>query len=249
MKKTLSIKLSTKKKLYFSFEIGRYLINTHKKAKPQIENKNYDKVFCIGFNKTGTTSLEKALTTFGFSLGNQPAAEMLITEYMEEKYDRIIRFCHTADAFQDAPFSLPGLYKVLDKEFPKSKFILTVRDSDEQWYNSLIKFHTKLYSSDKNRIPNEEDLSNALYRYKGLSLETKKIYGYPEVPLYDENKYREYYNNHNKSVREYFRNRDKDLLVLNVAENGSYKKLADFLGVTNLEGNENFPWLNKTHNV
>ena len=54
----------------------------------------------------------------------------------------------------------------------------------------------------------------------------------------------EHYNSHIKSVKNYFRFRQDDLLILNVAENGAYKRLTNFLGV---ENNKNeFPWENKT---
>lgn len=37
--------------------------------------KKYDKIFCIGANKTGTTSLGHTLKQLGFNLGNQRHAE------------------------------------------------------------------------------------------------------------------------------------------------------------------------------
>jgi hypothetical protein len=212
----------------------------------RVNKREYDKVFCIGFNKTGTTSLEKALINFGFTMGNQPAAEMLAEDWAKNRTDRIINYCYTADAFQDIPFNLPRLYEILDKSFPNSKFILTVRDNEDQWFNSLVKFHTKLFSSDKDRPPNEKDLKNANYRYKGFALKTKKwFYGYPEIPLYDENHYKKAYLDHICNVKEYFKNRNTDLLILNVAEENSYQKLASFLQLK-VNNDATFPWLNKT---
>ena len=48
----------------------------------------------------------------------------------------------------------------------------------------------------------------------------------------------------NSAVIDYFRHRPMDLLVLNVAEKGAYRKLCEFIGkpVTL----EEFPWENKT---
>ena len=247
MKLNLKIKYSKEKILNFELLVARSLnlkkkqVNTH-----VINERNYDKVFCIGFNKTGTTSLEGALKNFGFRMGNQPVAEMLVEDWANKRTDRIINYCYTADAFQDVPFSLPELYKELDKAFPNSKFILTIRDNEEQWYNSLTKFHTKLFSSDKNNIPTEDDLRNAIYRYKGFALNTKRwFYDYPNTPLYDKKYYTEVYLNHIKEVKKYFKNRKDKLLILNVAEKDSYQRLAHFLNVT-VDPDATFPWLNKT---
>lgn len=85
------------------------------------------KVFCIGRNKTGTTSLKKALSEFGYLIGDQRAAERLIDAYAIRDFGPIMSYCETAEAFQDVPFSWPYTYVVLDQAFPNSKFILTVR--------------------------------------------------------------------------------------------------------------------------
>ena len=211
-----------------------------------IRNRNYNKIFCIGLGKTGTTSLENLLSMFGFSLGNQAVGEVLSHDWLiNQNPERIIRFCHTADAFQDAPFGYPGLYKELDKAFPNSKFILTVRDTPEKWFESLIRFHTKLFSSDPSRPPNEDDLNNASYRYKGYMLETHiLLYGYPKTPLYDESTYKDHYVRNNNEKRSYFKDRPNDFLELNLAISEDFQRLCEFLNIeTDIIG---FPLLNKS---
>jgi hypothetical protein len=209
-------------------------------------NRDYNKIFCIGFGKTGTTSMTKLLSGFGFKVGNQAVAEVLAEDWsVHKRTERIISFCYTADAFQDAPFSYPGLYKELDKAFPGSKFILTVRDNPEQWFDSLVRFHTKLFSSDKNRPPDEEDKRNALYRYKGYMLESaRNNWDYPNVPMYDENKYKQRYINHIEDVRAYFTGRPDDFIEINIARKEDFRRLCSFLGITTTI--EDFPWENKT---
>lgn len=90
-----------------------------------------EKIFCIGRNKTGTTSLKTALSDLGYRIGNQHRAEQLITHYRDREWKPIVEYCYTADAFQDVPFSLPFTYVVMDRAFPGSKFILSVRDPDD----------------------------------------------------------------------------------------------------------------------
>jgi hypothetical protein len=181
-------------------------------------------------------------------MGNQAAAEMLLLDWHNQDYSRIIRFSQTAQAFQDIPFSLPKTYLCIDKAFPDAKFILTVRDSRKQWYQSLVQFHTKLFSSDKRRPPTEADLENAVYRYRGFALDTARwVYDYPKIALYDYDYYTSLYERHNQSVINCFKDRPDKLLVLNVSEPNAYQKLAAFLNIT-VPDNSQFPWKNKTQN-
>lgn len=101
------------------------------------------KIFCIGLNKTGTTSLAKSLKDLGYLVGNQADAELLIHEYAQRNFRPIVEYCYTAQAFQDIPFSLSYTYIILDHAFPGSKFILSIRKDENEWYQSLLRFHKK----------------------------------------------------------------------------------------------------------
>lgn len=205
------------------------------------------KIFCIGHNKTGTTSIKRALADHGYLLGDQRKAELLIDAYKERDFISIINYCKTALAFQDVPFSLYYTYVALDQAFPGSKFILTQRDSAEQWYNSLVRFQTKKFGVEGN-LPTKQDLIKANYRFKGFVYKTKNLYyGVSDNDLYNKEKLINYYNTHNSLVKEYFRFRPHDLLVLNVSNKGSYQQLCEFLGKQPLY--DNFPWENKTENI
>lgn len=188
------------------------------------------KIFCIGMNKTGTTSIESALKSFGFKLGAQPTAELLMDDWVKRDFSKIIKYCKKSEAFQDIPFNLDYTYIVLDYAFPKSKFILTVRNSSKEWYESLTRFHTKLIG--KNRLPIPEDLKNFEYRKKGWIWECHKyIFGIDENTLYDKNIYMKYYENYNSEVLRYFKYRQDDLLVVSLSDPDSMKRLCNFLNM------------------
>lgn len=201
------------------------------------------KIFCIGANKTGTTSLKKEFSALGFIVGNQKRAERLFPFYQTGDFDPIMAYCRTAQVFQDAPFSLPETFKHVDRAYPGSKFILSVRDSPEQWYQSLIKFHAKMFGNGK--IPTKNDLMNSGYIWKGWAWEGHKaVFKTPEDDLYNKQLLTQYYNMHNQSVLDYFKNRPKDLLVINLSEPDSYARFLTFIGVTSPR--QHFPWENKT---
>jgi hypothetical protein len=202
------------------------------------------KIFGVGFNKTGTTSLACALESFGFRLGKQNKAELFLTDYSLRQFHRIVKFCKKGDAFQDIPFSLNYTYQVLDYSFPGSKFILTVRNSGEEWYDSLVRHQTKIVG--KKRLPTAEDLKKFSYRKTGWLWEYHKIiFGADEATLYDKNRYIKAYRKHNSQVLEYFRYRPEDLLVLNPCDPSAMKRLCDFLEVP--YRGQAFPWRNKTN--
>jgi hypothetical protein len=188
------------------------------------------KVFCIGRNKTGTTSLKVALKTLGFKIGDQTQGELLLEDWARYDFSRIVELCRTADAFQDIPFSLDLTYSVLDSAFPGSKFILTIRDSADVWYESLTRYHSNLLR--KGRLPTADDLKWCKYRKRGwLWREEKLVYGIDESTLYNRELYIQHYETHNRRVMDYFRSRPEDLLVLNLCESNAMKSLGDFIGV------------------
>jgi tetratricopeptide (TPR) repeat protein len=190
---------------------------------------NQQKVFCVGANKTGTTSLEHVLKNLGLIIGNQGQAEMLVHDWAKQNYQRIIRYCQSANAFQDVPFSLHDTFEAMDGAFPGSKFILTVRNNADEWFDSLVRFHSKIVG--KGRVPTVDDLRQHKYRYPGFLLDVLRLsYGADESVLYNRKVYVRYYEEHNNKIKEYFKDRPDDLLVLNVGDADAMERLLSFLG-------------------
>jgi hypothetical protein len=98
-------------------------------------------------------------------------------------YKMALRFVDQYDAFEDAPW----IYKELDKKYPRSKFILTLRPT-EKWIKSQVDNITKA------RPMNEW------------------IYG-AGCPKGNEDIYITRYECHNKEVLEYFKDKPDDLFV------------------------------------
>lgn len=193
--------------------------------------KSGQKLFCVGFNKTGTTSLELALSNLGFSMGNQPRGELLLSDWKSRDFERITQLVTTADAFQDIPFSLPYTFQVMDMNFPNAKFILTIRDNPKQWYQSITTFHSKIVNGGKH-IPTVEELKKFPYRYQGFIWDALEgAYNATTESPYMENSYIDCYNRHNTSVIDYFKYRPEKLLVLNVSESDAMQKLCKFLEI------------------
>ncbi len=188
------------------------------------------KIFVIGRNKTGTTSLEAALRDLGFRVGRQLTGELLLEDWGRRDFRRLIKFVHTADAFQDTPFSHDYTFQAMDSAFRGSKFILSVRDSPEQWYESVIRFAMKRFGLD--RLPTREELQNDTYVYKGWSWRNRElVWGLNPEGYWDRDKLIGQYLKHNSRIEDYFRHRPSDLLVLNVSDSDAMERLCTFLNV------------------
>lgn len=160
-----------------------------------------NKIFGIGFHKTGTTSLGIALEKLGykccpgFGIKN-PKIEKKLLKIAFKKVE-------IYDAFQDNPW--PIIYTELDKKFPNSKFILTIRPT-ERWIKSVVNH----FGEKKTQM-------------------RKLIYGKPSV-VGNEELYISRYERHNREVREYFKDRPEDLLILDITSGEGWEKLCPFLG-------------------
>ncbi len=204
------------------------------------------KVFCVGRNKTGTTSLAAALRGLGYRVGDQRKAELLIEDWAKRDFRRLTSYCRQADAFQDSPFSHDFTFQAMDQAFPRSKFILTIRDSDEQWYASLVRFHTMRMRkrTGEDRLPTVKELQQDPHIYPGYIWRRRQlVMGISENGNpYDKDLLVKQYNEHNRRVLDYFRHRPSDLLVLNVAEPSAMEKLCRFLGCSS--AGQSMPLLN-----
>lgn len=158
------------------------------------------KVFCIGFHKTGTTSLAVALQTLGYRVTgpNRTEDPDIATNVYRMAYDLVEKY----DAFQDNPW--PILYKNLDRRYPGSKFIFTLR-STQSWITSQVKHFGR----------RETPMRQWIY---GV--------GCPEG---NEAIYTRVYDEHNQGVLEHFRGRPSDLLVMDLAKGDGWEKLCPFL--------------------
>jgi len=95
------------------------------------------KVFCLGFTKTGKTSLDQALRKLGYTVKHYPSP------------DRVMDEAKRYDALSDITV-IPYMEK-LDKRYPDALFILTVRDVDD-WLKIMpvhMKKHGRLTSTAK----------------------------------------------------------------------------------------------------
>lgn len=93
------------------------------------------KVFAIGFHKTGTKSIAKALRQLGLRVhGPAWTQDAQACESFEQLLAKAMAVVPDFDAFQDSPW--PLLWRELVEVYPDAYFILTTREPSE-WLDSV----------------------------------------------------------------------------------------------------------------
>jgi hypothetical protein len=219
-------------------------------------DKEFNKIFCIGFNKTGTKTLESILLRLGFRI---PNLSDQITKTVEQlhlgNFSPLSSLINQYDAFSDNPFATGVTYIHADALFPRSKFILTVRDPSS-WFESLCNYHKKIFSVDS-----LDKLDPHFFKNKSFGLYNNYFYEHSRrfildvdnylikerwELLYNKKIYIDMYLRRNNEIIKYFDKRKDSLLVLDVSQERDIKKILDFLGLPQLL-NFNMPHLNKNH--
>lgn len=170
---------------------------------------NYNKIFIIGFNKTGTRSLhnffqKNQIKSIHWDRGR--IARRIKNNYnnnipLLNEYNEYIVFSDMED-YKKLNYAHIDYYQELYRQYPNSKFILNIRDV-ENWIksrnNHLNGFYTKelcsLYKLNKNEL-------NDLWR---------KIYF-----------------KHMNDVLNFFENKPSSLLIFNI-EKDNIQKVIEFL--------------------
>jgi hypothetical protein len=186
------------------------------------------KLFCIGANKTGTTSLRAFFADHGYRCGDQAAGELLMGHYAAGHWQPIINLAATADFFQDLPFSARHTYRHLAKAYPDARFILTRRDSAETWYHSLVRFHARKFG-DGVHPPTAAQLMAAEYRYPGFAwIAHKALYNTPIQDPYHRDTLLRWYYMHCEEVHAFFAPFPERLLDVAIEDPLAAQKIAIF---------------------
>ncbi|WP_203296688.1 sulfotransferase family protein [Luteirhabdus pelagi] len=170
----------------------------------RVTNSRSQKVFIIGFHKTGTTTIGKALLMLGYTVcgslkegyGYSKFSKEIKNDLMEHAGPLLKRY----DAFQDTPWYL--LYEELYNLYPDAHFILTVRETDA-WLKSVQKHFGK-----------------GRYPYHDV------VYG-SHNPIDSPKIYSNRIEDHNNSVRKFFSEKG-NFMMFSVKEDG-WNKLCEFL--------------------
>lgn len=180
------------------------------------------KLFGIGLNKTGTSTLADCMRLLGYR--HVSCRFDLLTQVQRGKLDQLFEICDANDSFEDWPF--PIVYKDLFRRYGDGAlYALTVRKSPEVWLRSLKNHSLTTPPSQHCRL---------------------MAYGYA-YPHGFEREYLARYEKHNREVIEFFQDQGAlHLLKTFCWENSDgWSSLCSFLEVS--VPSQPFPHSNKTN--
>lgn len=201
------------------------------------------KIFNLGFSKTGTTSLEKALQQLGYRVARghwkYNYCFYLFALAITKQFEEIIRVTRYFDAFCDAPWGgSPELYKHLVKEYPDASYILSTRPPQD-WLNSFKKFIT-LFDQDEHTAMSSMH-SHGMF---GSIFWFRNIFGITEILDQDQH-LMEVYSRYNENVQRFFKENKIPLLEIDLTTPNQWEKLCEFLDCP--VPDEPFPHLNSAY--
>ena len=164
------------------------------------------KIFGIGLSKTGTTSLYAALHDLGYRSGTfGHLKELGLEDWFRGDfgYDYLEGF----DALTDLPIG--SFFPQLDKRYPGSKFILTIRDLDS-W----------LASCERQFAKRPEPLSGFVRDVRMAAYSSA---------FFNEERFRYTHATHRTNVEWYFLSRSSNLLIFDICGAEAWSKLCNFL--------------------
>jgi hypothetical protein len=165
------------------------------------------KVWIIGLSRTGTMALTETLNNY---------CRMNIVHYPSPQVLRKTWF--SQDGASDIVVS--SMYPHLDKKYPKSKFILTMREK-ESWLESTERFIT---TKDAMKFESGNPVTTEARAIR------KQIYG---SESFDREIWSEGYDRYVSEVREYFKDRDDLLEVDFITGESTPKEVYKFLNIVN----------------
>ncbi|MBL7199318.1 MAG: hypothetical protein ISS56_04150 [Anaerolineae bacterium] len=164
------------------------------------------KILGIGLGRTATQSLAKALEILGYRAKHCPqfyldeGGKLCVSQKDVEQFE----------ALTDEPCIL--IYRQVDRQYPGSKFILTVREM-ESWLRSV------------------ENNGNALREWRAqfptIPVLHRALYG---TATFDRGMFTEAHRKHVEDVKEYLADRPQDLLVMDICAGDGWEKVCRFLG-------------------
>lgn len=158
------------------------------------------RIFGIGMHKTATTSLHHALEMLGYDSAHWKSAHWAKAIWQEMNRLGRSATLERSYALCDLPITL--LYRQLDRAYPRSKFILTVRE-ESRWIET-VKAHWNPEINPFRKAWNTDPFSHRIHQV---------LYGRQD---FDAATMLARYRRHNREVMEYFKGRRSDLLVMDM---------------------------------
>ena len=193
-----------------------------------------NKIFVFGYNKTGTMSLEKALTILGYKVfhtrGGLLKNNMYVFQYNLHMQRDILKDVDMYDCYIDYPIYEPAVFSHIVDEYPDAKYISLTRNLDD---------YVEAVLQDKIKRLKRGSFDNWNWLGVGDEEVFKNYPDYQKEWVKGRTRFK-----HNSNISLLFKN-NINYLNMNICDNGDgWEKLCKFLDKE--VPNADFPHNNKT---
>lgn len=202
----------------------------------------HDKIFCISFQRTGTTSVGQFLKDAGYKVADWSVSHRNAwgRKWVNGQFEEIFNSddFKQHQGFEDGPWFCPEFYRVLFHRFPRSRFILLERDA-EAWFASMMSHsggrslgvtavHAKIYQREAEYL----DLLEAASSPDDVDLNGLELDGHRDH-------YTALYRTRNRETRRFFAENDPArLFSCRLEDPAKWTGLAAFLGLDPAQAHE-----------
>ncbi len=200
------------------------------------------RVFGVGFNKTGTSTLKHCLVELGLDpvakLKNSEKQKCIRAILNNENYEPALAVAKRYRCFEDRPWNIWEMYQQLDERFPGSRFILTIREEAE-WWKSVENWLTAVKPDMLKRYCDHLQIPSTLPDIgkkswlglfaKSSSHRTNAKSGKASVARYKDQMINGF-RNYNNRVIKYFSGRS-DFLILDFETGDGWNEICQFLNL------------------
>jgi hypothetical protein len=169
-------------------------------------------VWGIGLTRTGTTTLNAALSLLGYKAIHWPTLHEILHHEVEAATDE----------------SVAAVFRYLDVRYPGSRFVLTIRDV-ESWLRSTEE-HRRRFDSQWSMIVKRATDEGGYWLDRKIEVQFTQAMLYGGLP-FEKLRFVSGYQRHHEDVRRYFASRRECLLEIDICGGQGWSELCRFLSV------------------
>lgn len=193
------------------------------------------KIFCISFQRTGTTSVGVFFHENNYRVATYAIARKndWTLKWFKGDYESIFNSLDfkSSQVFEDDPWWCQDFYKILYHRFPRSKFILFERDADK-WFDSMISHSGGKSLGNTYRHSRIYRRENEFYKLGLKTLYSREIDNLLPLTEAERTHYTSLYILRNKEIKEFFKEHDnKRLFCCRLEDPDKWQKLGRYLNL------------------
>lgn len=202
----------------------------------KIFNSNKPKIFCISFQRTGTTSIGGFFKNYQYKVADYFTSKHnnWSLNWFSGNFEAIFESedFQKCQVFEDNPWWYQDFYKYLFHKFPRAKFILFKRNPD-QWFDSMLSHSKGMSLGNTHRHAHIYQRENEFEeQFAGKNVYSEEIDNLLPISESLRSHYISIYNTRHAAIETFFKTFGKDrIIVCELEDKDKWIKLGQFFNI------------------